>query len=95
MSFLPLARRVGAGDDGTVHPYVVDRLVQERREELVRLSQADRRAREMRTSRAPVRSWRRRAGRAIVALGVAVAVPPAHRGNALRQAATVLGLERP
>ena len=78
-----------------MHPYLVEQMVQERRQELLRLSEADRRVRAARQVRTPLRTWRRGAGRALVGLAVAVGVPRARRANARRQVASVLGLERP
>lgn len=75
MTFLTLAVSVRAEENGHMHPYVIDKMVEERRQELHRLSRLD-------TGR-PGR-WRTKAGRGLAALAVAVGVPapqrPATRG---------------
>ena len=57
-----------------MHPYVIDHMVEERRHELHRLAGLDSVARELSVPR-----WRRRTGRGLAALAVAVGVPAAHR----------------
>ena len=69
-----------------MHPYVVERMIEERQQEVGRMRRA---------TGTWIPAWRQRAGRALVALGVVVAVPPARRRTATRQAASVLGLEPP
>jgi len=76
-----------------MHPYAIDRMVRERQEELLRLSRADRTARAARLPGLP--AWRRAAGRALVAVAVAVGVPRSGRPAAQRQARTALGFEPP
>jgi hypothetical protein len=57
-----------------MHPYAIDVMVEERRRELHRLARQDTAARQL-----AVPGWRRRAGRSLAALAVAVGVPAAHR----------------
>lgn len=73
----------------TVHPYAIDQMIQERREELARLAQV------APPTASGVHPWRRRAGRALVALAVALAVPHPKRRAARCQATTFLGLDPP
>lgn len=73
-----------------VHPYAIDRMVQERQEELRRLRRADCCARSAR--RAPIPHWRRGAVRALVGLAVAVSVPRSRRRTALGEVTAILGL---
>ena len=53
-----------------MHPYVIDQMVEERRQELHRLSRLD---------RARPRAWRMSASRALVALAVHLGGPPPER----------------
>ena len=71
-----------------MHLYAVEQMVQERREELHRLSHADQAAR-----REAVPGWRRRAGRALASLAVAVAVPRSHRASTRSRVGAALTLE--
>ena len=77
-----------------VHHYAIDRMVGERQEELRRLGRAESGVRAARRGAERLR-WRRRAGRALVDLAVAVSVPPARRADARRQATAVLGFDPP
>ncbi len=85
MSFLPLAGGGRTTEDGLMHPYAIDRMVEERRQELHRLSRLDPR-------RPGV--WRRRAARALAGLAVAVAVPGPQREATRCHLETALGLDR-
>ena len=58
-----------------MHPYAVEEMVQERLQELHRLSRAER------ASAGDIAGWRRRAGRALASLAVAVAVPRSDRAT--------------
>ena len=68
-----------------MHPYVVDRLVQERQQEVRRLRRRN-------GSGDDVAAWRRRAGRALLSLTVAVGVPRARRTPVRGSASALLGL---
>jgi len=69
-----------------MHPYAIDRMVEERQQELHRLSQMD---------HARPRRWRTGAGRALVAMAVRLGVPPAQRRTAHDRAVAVLGFDSP
>jgi hypothetical protein len=92
MAFLPLVHPLGSTEDEPMHPYVIERMVEERQQELRMLARADSGAR---TARRQARdsAWRRTLGRALVNGAVAVRVPPSQRRAAQRQVTTVLGLE--
>ena len=91
MSFLPLAGMGHGNDHGAMHPYVVDRMVRERQEELARQAHADRSVRAACRTAAGVPAWRRGAGRALMALAVAVAVPRSRRRTTRRAVVSALG----
>ena len=76
-----------------MHPYAIESMVQERRSELARLSQAGSGVRAARRARVP--AWRRGSAKAIAVLAVAVGVPRSRRGAARRQVTAVLGCEPP
>jgi hypothetical protein len=86
MSFLPLAAGGGTAEDGRMHPYAIDRMVEERRQELHRLSRLDIRRPGL---------WRRRAARALAGLAVAVAVPAHQRPASRGRLDAALGFEPP
>ena len=69
--------------------YVDEQMIDERQQEIVRMRRGTR------TAVPPVPGWRRRAGQALVAMGVAVAVPSTRRRAATREAAGILCLEPP
>jgi hypothetical protein len=69
-----------------MHPYVIDRMVEERRQELYRQSRLDRH----RPSR-----WRTQLSRRLVALAVLLGVPRPDRTTARRRLDAALGLESP
>ena len=73
-----------------MHPYVIDQMIQERRQELARLARGAPPA----TARG-VHPWRKRAGRALVAIAAAVAVPRPKRRTARCRATTALGFDPP
>jgi len=66
--------------------YAVEELVQERQAEIRRLRGLDRPGPGM-------WAWRRRAGRALVALAVSVGVPRSHRRTARCRLGALLGLD--
>ena len=70
-----------------MHPYAIDQMVEERRQELHRLARLDAGAR-----RLSVGAWRRRVGRALAALAVAVGVPEPHRLATRRRVDAALDL---
>jgi hypothetical protein len=78
MSFLPLVSDRRPDDHGPMHPYAIDHMVQERIQELHRLARLDAGTRHL-----TLPPWRRRVGRRLAALGVAVGVPAVHRPTAL------------
>ena len=69
-----------------MHPYVIDRMVEERRQELHRLSRLD---------RARPGGWRTNASRALVALAVHLGVPRQQRTATRDRVATALGFDSP
>lgn len=73
-----------------MHPFAIDEMIQERRQELARLARVA-----PPTTEYGVRPWRRRAGRALVALAAVVAVPRPSRRTARCQATTALGFDPP
>jgi hypothetical protein len=93
MSFLPLVGGPGEAEDGLMHPYAVDRMVQERRQEVVRLRGGPRRVDAVRPDRQ--RAWRRAAARALVAAAIAVGVPRSRRPAAQHLVTTAFGFEPP
>jgi hypothetical protein len=90
MSFLPLAGSMRTEENRHMHPYAIDLMVDERRQELHRLAGLDAAARQL-----SVPGWRRRAGRSLAALAVAVGVPPAHRPATRGRIDAALCLEPP
>ena len=79
MSFLPLAAARSQEEYGAMHPYAVEEMVEERRAELQRQRHADEGG-----FRDGIPGWRRRAGRALASLAVAVPVPPPALATSLR-----------
>jgi len=77
-----------------MHPYAVDRMVEERQQELMWLARVDADARAIRRQ-AKDSAWRRLVGRALVAGAVAVGVPRPQRRAARCQVTTTLGLTTP
>jgi hypothetical protein len=75
-----------------MHPYVIERMVEERQEELRRLALVGAGARSARRH-ARDSAWRRAVGRALLNGAVAVGVPRAQRRAAQRQVTTTLGFE--
>jgi hypothetical protein len=73
-----------------MHPYAVDRMVEERRQELHRLSRLDADARGL-----GLPGWRRRVARALAGLAVAAAVPAPQRHATRRRLDAALGFEPP
>ena len=71
-----------------MHPYAVDRMVQERQQELYRLSRPTRV-----DGGHPVAEWRRRVGHALASAAVTLCVPRARRAPARRSMAALLALE--
>ena len=69
-----------------MHPYVIDRMVEERQQELHRLSRLE-----------PDRpgAWRTNASRALVALAVRLGVPRPQRTTARDRVVAALGFEPP
>lgn len=67
-----------------MHPYAIDRMVDERRQELYRLSRLD---------SARPGTWRTTAGRALVAMAVHLGVPRGQRRTARDRAVAVLGFD--
>lgn len=67
-----------------MHPYVIDRMVEERRQELHRLSRLD--------AGRPGR-WRANASRALVAVAVHLGVPRPQRTTTRDRVAAALGLQ--
>ena len=86
MAFLPLAGCVRAEENCHMHPYAIDRIVEERRQELYRLSRLD---------SARPGTWRTTAGRALVAMAVRLGVPQGQRTTARDRAVAVLGFDSP
>jgi hypothetical protein len=74
-----------------MHPYVIERLVEERQEELRRLARVEVGARA--AGQARHAEWRRSVGRALVAVAVAVGVPRSERRAAHCRVTTTLGFE--
>jgi hypothetical protein len=74
-----------------MHPYVIEQMVEERQQELRRLAHVGAGARAV--GHARHEAWRRAAGRALVAVAVAVGVPRSERRAAQRQVTTTLGFE--
>lgn len=72
------------------HPMAVDQRVRERQQELARLAQAERQARQAAACAKQVRGWRRAVSRMLVVLGVQVGVPFGRRGSALREVVAAL-----
>ena len=75
-----------------MHPYVIERLAEERHRELHQLARADAVARAAR-GQARDSAWRRAVGRALVTAAVAVRVPRSQRRAAHCQVTATLGLE--
>ncbi|HEX7276423.1 MAG TPA: hypothetical protein VF244_03545 [Acidimicrobiales bacterium] len=73
-----------------MHPYTIDRMVEERQETLRQLARADARARAARGQDRDS-AWRRAVGRALVTGAVAVGVPRSQRRAAKHQVTTTLG----
>jgi hypothetical protein len=73
-----------------MHPYVIERLMEQRHHELTQLARADALARSARRQ-ARDSAWRRTVARALVAGAVAVGVPPSQRRDAQRRVTTTLG----
>ena len=69
-----------------MHPYVIDRMVAERQQELHRLSRMD---------HARPRAWRTNASRALVGLAVRLGVPRSQRTTTRDRVAAALGFEPP
>ena len=67
-----------------MHPYVIDRMVEERQQELHRLSRLD---------HAGPGAWRTNASRALVALAVRLGVPRPQRATARDRLVAALGHE--
>lgn len=67
-----------------MHPYAIDRMVEERGQELYRLSRLD---------HASPGRWRARAGRALVAMAVSLGVPRPQRANARDRVVAALGFD--
>jgi hypothetical protein len=67
-----------------MHPYVIDRMVDERRQELHRLSRLD---------HARPGAWRTSASRALVAVAVRVGVPQPQRTTTRDRVVAALGVE--
>jgi hypothetical protein len=86
MSFLPLAEAPPGDEHGGMHPYVMEQLVQARRQEIGRLRRNDRRG----CQAEGVGEWRRSAGRALLSLAVTIGVPRTQRDPARRSAAALL-----
>jgi|GEM_PF-4965586 len=76
----------------SMHPYVIEQLVEERQRELRLLAQADAGARAARRQ-ARDATWRRAVGRVLVAGAVAVGVPRSQKRTAKGQVTTLLGFE--
>jgi hypothetical protein len=68
-----------------MHPYAIDRMVEERRQELYRLSRLD---------HGRPRRWRTGASRALVSLAVALGVPRPQRPTTRDRIVDALGFER-
>lgn len=86
MSFLPLAESVWTEKNCHMHPYAIDRMVEERRQELFRLSRLD---------HARPGRWRAGAGRALLGLAVTLGVPRPERPTTRDRLVGALGFERP
>ena len=69
-----------------MHPYVIDRMVEERQQELHRLSRAD---------HARPGAWRTNASRALVAMAVRLGVPRPQRTTTRDRVVAALGFEPP
>ena len=69
-----------------MHPYVIERMVEERRQELHRLSRLD---------LARPRAWRMSASRALVALAVHLGVPRPQRTTTRDRLGAALGFDPP
>lgn len=69
-----------------MHPYVIDRMVEERRQELHRLSRMD---------RAGPGAWRTSASRALLALAVHLGVPRPQRTTTRDRVGAALGFDPP
>ena len=69
-----------------MHPYVIDRVVEERRQELYRLSRLDQRRPSL---------WRTHLSRRILTLAVLLGVPQPERTTTRRRLDAALGLESP
>lgn len=68
-----------------MHPYVIDQMVEERRQELHRLSWAD---------HGRPSAWRTNASRALVAVAVRLGVPRPQRTTTRDRVVAALGLEQ-
>ena len=71
-----------------MHPYAVEEMVQERLEELHRLSHTERAG-----PREDVAGWRRRAGGALASLAVALAVPRSDRATTRGRVGAALSID--
>ena len=71
-----------------MHPYAIDEMVEERRAELQRQRHADRGG-----VVTGIPGWRRRAGRALASLAVAVAVPRSDRENTRGRVGAALSID--
>ena len=82
MTFLPLVGPAAGEDDAGMHPYVIDRMVQERRQELARMADAARLVRAARLAGAAQAHRPRSLARAVAVLAAALGrVPPPPRGE--------------
>jgi hypothetical protein len=86
MSFLTLAGSSRPEENGHMHPYVIDRMVEERRQELHRLSRLD---------HARPGAWRTSASRALVVVAVKVGVPAPQRTTTRDRVVAALGFDQP
>ena len=84
MSFLTLAGSSRAEENGHMNQYMIDRMVEERQQELYRLSRMD---------HARPGAWRPNASRALVTLAVRLGVPGPRRTTARERVVAELGLE--
>ncbi len=73
-----------------MHPYVMEEMVQERHNELLRQRRADAQA-----TRYGVPPWRRRAGLALASLAVTLGVPRSDRPATRRQVGDALCFDPP
>lgn len=86
MAFLTLADFKRAEENSHMHPYVIDRMVEERRQELHRLSRLD---------PARPRAWRASASRALVVVAVHLGVPRPQRTSTRDRVVAALAHEAP